>query len=83
VTRSQSSLKALVDRSTTTLRNSIDLLPLPIGIKPIVTAKSHAPHLHELHVHTKRQITFNNYNYQSAAESQAIAGTCNRRWGDD
>jgi len=69
VIRSQSSPKALVDRSTTTLRNFIGLLPFLIGTKPIVAVESPASHLHELHVHTKGQMTFNNYNYSSAVES--------------
>jgi len=69
VSRSRSLPETPVGRSTTKLRNPLGLLPLPIGIKPIVTVKSHIPHFHELHVHTKRQITFSNYNYQSVAES--------------
>jgi len=68
VTRSQSSLKTLVDRFTSKPRNPLGLLPLPIDIKPIVTLKSPVSRLHELHVHTKRQMTFNDYNYQSIAE---------------
>ena len=69
VTRCQSSLEALVDTSVSTLRNSIGLLSLLIGTKPIVTVESPASHLLELHVHTKRQMTFINYNYQSTAKS--------------
>jgi len=70
LTRSQTSSEALVDRSTSKSRNnSLGLLPRPIGIKPIVTVESPVPHLHELHVHTKGQMTFINYNYQSAAKS--------------
>jgi len=46
VTRVQSSLEALVNRSIITLRNSINFLPLPIGTKPIAIVESSAPHLH-------------------------------------
>ena len=49
---------------------SLGLLPFPIGIKLIVTIELPAPHLHEMHVHTKRQMTFINYNYQFVAESR-------------
>jgi len=73
VIRSQSSPEAPVDRSPTTLRNFIGLLPLPIDTKVIVTVESLASHLNELHVHTKRQMTFSNYDYQSAAVSQEVA----------
>ena len=69
VTRSQSSPEIPVDKSTSKPRNPLGLLPLPIGIKPIVTIESLAPHFHELHVHTKEQMAFNNYNYQYTAES--------------
>jgi len=57
-----------IDGSLTS-RNFLDLLPLPLGISPIVTVEPHAPHLHELHDHNTRQITIDNYNYQSTAES--------------
>ena len=69
MTRSQSSLEALVDRSITTLRNFLGLLPLTIGIQHIVTIEPSASHLPKLHDHIKMHITFNHYNDQPTVKS--------------
>ena len=46
VTRTYFSHESPIDRSTHKPRNSIGLLPLPLGIPPIITIESSAPHLH-------------------------------------
>jgi len=46
VTISQSSPETLVNRSISKPRNPLGLLPLSIGIKPIVTVESPPPYLH-------------------------------------
>ena len=62
-------LESPINESTPRFRNSLSFLPLSLGISLIVTVETSAPHLHELHEHNTRQMTINNYNYQSAAES--------------
>ena len=52
--------------STPRSRNSSGIIPLPLGILPIVTVESYASYLHD---HNTKQKTISNYNYQSAAES--------------
>ena len=51
------------------LEKPIDLLPMPIGDRPSVSAESFAQHLHELHEHIKRQLAISNNNYKFAADS--------------
>ena len=58
-----------IDRSNPRSRNSLDLLPLPLGISHIVTVEPPAPHLHELHEYNTRQMTIINYSYQPTVES--------------
>ena len=67
--RSHFSPKSPIDRSTLRSRNSLGLLPFPLSIPPVVTIEPSVPYLHELYDHHIRQMTFNNYNYQSATES--------------
>ena len=69
VIRSHCLSESSIDGSTPRYRNSFGILPLPIGIPPIVTIESHAPHLHDFNDHNTRQMTIINYNYQSATES--------------
>jgi len=51
MTRSQFSPESLIDGYTLRSTNSLGLLPLPLGIPPIVTVEPPAPHLHELQNH--------------------------------
>jgi len=60
--------ESLIDVSTLRSRNSLGLLPLLLGISPIVTIEPSVPYFHELHDHYTRQITISNYNFQSAIE---------------
>ena len=46
VTRSHFSLESLIDGSTPRSKNFLGLLPLPLGIPPIVTVEPPAPHLY-------------------------------------
>ena len=69
VTISHFSPDSPIDESTLRFRNYVGLLPLPISISLVVTIEPPASHLHELHDHNTRQMTINNYNYQSVAES--------------
>jgi len=69
VTRPHFCAESPIDASTPSSRNSFGLLPLPLDISPIITVEPSAPHLHELHDHSTRQITISNYNFQSGIES--------------
>ena len=69
VTRSHFSPKSPIDGFTLRPRNSLSLLPLPLVILPIVTFEPSASHLHELHDYDTKQMTIDNYNYQSTIES--------------
>ena len=68
VTRSHFSPEFPINGSTPRSKNSLGLLLLPLGIKPIVIVEPLAPHLHELYDHNIMQITISNYNYQFIAE---------------
>ena len=54
VTRSHFSPESLIDGSTPRSRNSLSLLPLPLGISLIITVEPSALYLHELHNHNAR-----------------------------
>jgi len=54
VTRSHISPDYPIDGFTYRSRNSLGLLPLPLGISSIVTVEPPVPHLHELHDHNTR-----------------------------
>jgi len=69
VSRTHFSHESPIDGSTPRSRDSRGLLHLPQGIPPIVTVEPSASPLHKLHEHNTRQMTINNYNYQSVAES--------------
>ena len=73
VTRPHFSPKSPIDGSTLRFRNSLGLLSLPLGISHIIIVDSSASHLHELHDHYTRQMTNNNYNFQSAASGCKIS----------
>ena len=69
VTRSHFSPEFPIDGSTPRSTNSLSLLPLPPCISLIVTVEPSALYLHELYDHNTKQMTINNYNCQSVAES--------------
>ena len=69
VTRSHFSPESSIDGSTPRARNSLGLLPLPLGIPHIIAVELSIPYLYALHDHITRQLTTNNYNYKSAVES--------------
>jgi len=72
VTRFHFSLESPIDGSTFRSRNSLSLIPLPLGIPPIATIEPSTSHLPELHEHNISQMIISNYNYQSTAESQKL-----------
>ena len=57
VTKFYFSSESPIDRSTLKSRNFLGLLPLSLGISPIVTAKPPQPHSHEMHDNNTRQMT--------------------------
>jgi len=69
VTRSHFSPESPIDGTTPRSKNSLGLLPLPLGIPSIVTIEPSVPYLRKLHDHDTRQMTISNYNYQSVAGS--------------
>ena len=77
VTRSHFSPESSIDGSTLGSRNSLSLLPLPLGISLIATVEPFT-HLCELHDHDTKQMTINNYNYHRCKVSQVIAESRNR-----
>ena len=59
VTSSHVSPESPIDESTPRSKNSLGLLPLPLGISTIVTVEPPALYLHDLHDHNTRQMTIN------------------------
>ena len=76
VTKSPFSPESVIDSSTLISMNSVGLLPLLLGIPPIIKVEPLVPDLHD---HTTRQMTIDNYNYQSVCRvPQTVAKTRNR-----
>jgi len=69
VNKSHFSPESLINGSTPRSRNSSGILPLPLGISPIVTIESSTLYLHELHDHNTRRKIISNYKYQSVTKS--------------
>jgi len=69
VTRTHFSPESHVEEFTPRSRNSLFLLPLPLGIPSIVIVEPFTLHLHYLYEHNTKQLTISNYNYQFAIKS--------------